>query len=272
MKRVVLLAIAVWCCAAAPQPDPKQIVQRSVQAIEADWNLAPGYSFQERDVESKHNATPTVKTYEVLMIDGSPYNRLTAIDDQPLSRGDQAEEERKLRAEIRKRNRESNHERDRRLAKYEKERRHDHAMLMDMVGAFDFRLVGNETVNGHDCWVLDAQPKAGYQATDRETKVLAGMRGKLWIDKSQYQWVRVQAEVFKAVSLFGFVAKVGPGTRILLEQEPIADNLWLPKRFSVHVSASALGFFDESSVDDETYRDYKPLPKTSAATLPNRER
>jgi hypothetical protein len=32
----------------------------------------------------------------------------------------------------------------------------------------------------------------------------------------------------------------------------------------VHVSASALGFFDESSVDDETYRDYKPLPKTSA--------
>jgi hypothetical protein len=94
--------------------------------------------------------------------------------------------------------------------------------------------------------------------------VLAGMRGKLWVDKSQYQWVRVQAEVFKAVNLFGFVAKVGPGTRILLEQEPVADNLWLPKRFSVHVSASALGFFDESSVDDETYRDYKPLPKTSA--------
>jgi hypothetical protein len=272
MRFFLLLAIAVWCRAATPQPDPKQIVQRSVQAIEADWNLAPGYSFQERDVESKHNATPTVKTYEVLMIDGSPYNRLIAIDDRALSQSDQAEEERKLRSEIRKRKRESDHERDRRLAKYEKERRHDHAMLMDMVGAFDFRIVGDESVNGHNCWVLDAQPKPGYQPTDHETKVLAGMRGKLWVDKSQYQWVRVQAEVFKAVNLFGFVAKVAPGTRILLEQEPVADNLWLPKRFSVHVSASALGFFDESSIDDETYRNYKPLPKTSAETFPKRER
>ena len=34
------------------------------------------------------------------------------------------------------------HERARRMAKYEKDRRHDHAMLMDMVGAFDFRLTG----------------------------------------------------------------------------------------------------------------------------------
>ena len=232
--------------------------------IESDWNLAPGYSFQERDVESKHNSTPTVKTYEVLMIDGSPYNRLIAINDRPLSHGDQAEEERKLRAEIRRRKHESDREHARRLAKYEKERRHDHAMLMDMVSAFDFRMIGSETVNGHDCWVLDAEPKPGYQPTDHETKVLAGMRGKLWMDKSQYQWVRVKAEVFRAVNFFGFVAKVGPGTRILLEQEPIADNLWLPKRFSVQVRASALGFFDESSVDDETYRAYKPLPKTSA--------
>jgi hypothetical protein len=58
------------------------------------WQLKPigawlqGYSFEERDVESKHNAPPTVRTYEVLMIDGSPYNRMVAIDDHPLSAGD----------------------------------------------------------------------------------------------------------------------------------------------------------------------------------------
>ena len=53
-------------------------------------------------------STPTVKTYEVLMVDGSPYNRLIAINDRPLSQGDQAEEERKLRDEIRRRKHESN--------------------------------------------------------------------------------------------------------------------------------------------------------------------
>lgn len=243
-----------------------------MQAIQPDWAQAPGYSFEERDVESKHNARATVKTYEVLMIDGSPYRRVIALNDRPLLAGEQAEEERKLRAEIQKREHESNRERSRRIAKYEKERRQDQAMLMAMVDAFDFQLGGEETVNGHDCWILDAHPKRGYQPRDRETKVLAGMRGRLWIDKSQNQWVRVKADVVRPVNFFGFVAKVGPGTTILLEQAPVAENLWLPKRFSMHVTASAFGFLDESSTDDETYRDYKLLPKTSAGLVPSRDR
>jgi hypothetical protein len=64
-----------------------------------------------------------------------------------------------------------------------KERRRDHAMLMEMVDAFEFQLVGAEIVNGHECWVLDARPKRGYEPKDRETKVLAGMRGELWVDQ-----------------------------------------------------------------------------------------
>jgi hypothetical protein len=64
---------------------------------------------------------------------------------------------------------------------------------------------------------------------------------------------------------FAFLARVGPGTRFLLEQEPVAGDLWLPKHFSMHVNASALGFINEDSVDDETYRDYRPMPQTSAA-------
>ena len=273
MRLTLLLAISVACSAAASRtPDPKEIVRRSVQAIQADWSQAPGYSFEERDVESKHTARASIKTYRVLMIDGSPYHRIVAVNDLPLPAGEQAEEERKLRAEIQKREHESKRERAKRIAKYEKERRQNQAMLMAMVEAFDFQMAGEETVNGHACWLLDARPKRGYQPKDRETKVLAGMRGRLWIDKLQYQWVRVKADVVKPVSFFGFVAKVGPGTTILLEQEPVAENLWLPKHFSMHVKASAFGLFDESSSDDETYRDYKLLPKTSAGLLPNRER
>ena len=262
MRLLLVFTLAGGCLLAAT--DPKDLVRRSVQAIEADWSQAPGYSFLERDVESQHGDPPIIKKYEVLMIDGSPYNRMIAIDDQPLRASQQAEEERKLRAEIAKRQQESDHERARRIAKYEKERSRDHAMLMDMVGSFDFRIAGEENVNGHPCWVLDAQPKRGLEPKDRETKVLAGMRGRLWIEKSEYQWVRVTAEVFKTVSFFGFVAKVGPGTRILLEQEPVAQNLWLPKKFSMRVQASAFGFIDESSSDDETYGEYKPMPRTSA--------
>jgi len=133
-------------------------------------------------------------------------------------------------------------------------------MLKEMVDAFDFRLAGEAHVEGHDCWVLDAEPKPGYQPKSRETKVLTGMKGRLWVDKSQYQWVRVEAEVMRPVNMYGFFAKVGPGTHFALEQAPVAGNLWLPTHFSVKVKASALGFINENSTDDETYRDYKPMP------------
>jgi hypothetical protein len=260
MRPLLVLTIAIGCAAAGdPQPDATGIIGRSVQAIEADWRQAPQYSYLERDVESKHESSPTVKTYEVVMINGSQYNRLIAINDHPLSSDEQAEEEKKLRAEVLRRGHESERERHKRIAKFVKERDQDHALLKEMVDAFDFQPAGEANVNGHDCWVFDARPKPGYQPKSHETKVLSGMQGKLWIDKQQYQWVRVEAEVMRPVSMYG-IAKVGPGTHFFLEQEPVSANLWLPTHFSVSVKASALGFINEDSLDDETYHQYKPMP------------
>ena len=269
-KSLLLAALAV-CGTAAPAtqapPNVQELIRRSVNAIETDWNEAPNYTFVERDVESKHDGVATVKTYQVLMIDGVPYNRLVAINDRPLTPGEQAGEQRKLEIETARREHESNRERNKRLAKYMKERNQDRAMLKAMADAFDFQLVGEETVNGHDCWVLTAKAKPGYQPSNRETKVLTGMTGKLWIDKATDQWVRVQAEVIKPVNFYGFFAKVGPGTNFALEQEPVGDKIWLPKRFSMRVKASALGMFNENSADDETYADYKPILKGATAVV-----
>ena len=267
VHRQLLLAVAVGVCyaAAVSTPDVPEIMRRSVENVQEDWSQAPKYSFVERDVEAKKNAQPTIRSYEVVMIDGSPYRRLIAVDDKPISAGEQAEEERKLHEEVQRRQHESDRERSKRVEKYLRQRHQDHAMFSALVNAFDFQMMGQETVDGHDCWLLDATPKPGYQPTSRETKVLAGMRGQLWVDKSSDQWVKVEAQVVKPVSLFGFLARVGAGTRFMLEQQPVSGNLWLPKRFSMRVNASALGFINEDSMDDETYRDYRPMSQTSAA-------
>jgi hypothetical protein len=260
MRRVTLfLAAGISWSATPPVADVPQIVQSSARKIAEDWNQAPQYSFVERDVESKHDSPPLVKSYEVLMIDSSPYNRLIGEDDKPLPAGEKAEEQRKLEREIRRRQHESEEQRSKRLGKYLKERHQDIALLKGMVDAFAFQLVGAETVDGRDCWVLDANPKPGYQPMSRETKVLTGMRGRLWIDKASGQWAKVRAEVFQTVSFYGFFAKVHPGTSFLLEQEPVAENLWLPKHFKTQVSASVLGLFNQDSVEDETYSNYRPM-------------
>jgi hypothetical protein len=76
--------------------------------------------------------------------------------------------------------------------------------------------------------------------------------------------VRVRAEVFETVSFYGFLAKVRPGTKFLLEQQPVSDHLWLPKHFQTQVSASVLGVFNEDSTDDETYSNYRPMSEPSS--------
>ena len=204
------------------------------------------------------------KTYRVLMIDGSPYNLVTAMNDEPLSADDKAAEKRKLEKEIEKRQKESERERQRRIAKYLKESNRDHAMLQEMVDAFAFRLAGQAQVDGHTCWIMDAEPRPGYEPNNHEGRVLKGMKGQLWIDQATNQWVKVHAEVVRTVSMYGFLAKVGPGTEFDLEQAPVADGVWLPKAFHVRVNASALGLFNENSTENDTYRDYQPMPRALA--------
>jgi hypothetical protein len=247
----------------AASPDPQEIIQRSVAVMKSDWEQAPGYSYLEHDVESKRHSPPTTKSFKVLMLDGSPYNLATSIGNRALSPAEQAEEQRKLQGEIEKRRQESSRERDKRVARFNRENAREHDLLTAMVDAFQFQLTGDAVVDGHLCWVLDAQPKPDYQPSGHEQRVLKGMQGRLWIDQRTYQWAKVHAEVVRPVTFFGFFAKVGPGTEFDLEQVPVTDNLWLAKRFSMRVKASALGF-NEDSTENDTYRDYQPMPGSSA--------
>lgn len=238
-----------------PSPDKVQeIVQRSVSNTTADWNAAPQYDFTERDIVGQQGKRQT-KSYQVIMIAGSPYNKLIALDGKPLSPAQAAQEDKKMTAEVNRRVNESPSARQKRIAEYQKERHQNHALMAEMVKAFDFKLAGEDTVNGHRCYVMDATPKAGYKPTNHETQVLTGMRGRMWIDVEAYQWVRVHAEVFRPVTFGLFVARVKPGTEFTLEQEPIHGNLWLPSHFSMAVNARVL-IASRHSTDDERYSNY----------------
>ena len=126
----------------------------SVESNEANWTEAPNYSYVERDVGDKGDLAEAVKTFDIFMIDDSPYRRLIALNDQPLSSERPAEEARKLQGEIDKRQHEPKRERDMRIAGYARARDQDHAMLREMADAFDYTLVGDQNIGGHEACVL----------------------------------------------------------------------------------------------------------------------
>jgi hypothetical protein len=263
MKWILLVISVVGVAAGGETPKAEQIVARSCAAMNVDWKAQTQYSYIDHDVESKHGRAKTDKTYRVLMIDGSTYNQLIATNGEPLPPASRVREQQKLQAEIQKRNHESPGERNRRVGKFRKDRHDDHELMQEMAKAFDFTLLGEGEVDGHKVWILNADPNPAYVPSSAATKVLLGMTGRLWVEQENYHWVKVEAQVTKPISLYGILAKVRPGTRFQLEQAPVAPGIWLPSHFSENVAASALGFFDESSTDDESYRDYRPMSEVA---------
>jgi hypothetical protein len=248
----------------APIPSVNEIVSRSVANNQANWKAAPEFSFTEHEIITK-NGQRTDRTYRVLMIDGSPYNETIAIDGEPLSPAAQKREQAELQRVTEKRDRESPEARRQRIAKYKRGRKQDHELMSEMIAAFDFRMGGVETVDGRECYRVDAYPKPGYVPRSRDTKVLSGMKGTLWIDTKEYQWVRVEASVFRPVSFGLFIAHVEPGTEFVLDEGPVANNIWEPVHFVTKVKATILHFWSHNSTDDETYSDYRQDYANSAA-------
>jgi hypothetical protein len=266
MRTGLILALAWGCGGILKAAEADEIMAHSVKLAEANWSEAPNYSFIRSEANSEGDAQPTRKTYEVLMIEGSPYLKMIAEEGRELSPLAAREEEHKFQREIEKRRRESPRERQKRIAKYVEERDRDHAFLSEIPLAFVFRMSNERSAANDAVWLLEGRPKPGYTPSTREGKVLAGMNVKFWIDKATCQWLRIEAEVQHTVSIYGLFAKVGPGTKFTLEQAPVSPNVWLPKHFTVHIDATALGFIKKDSIQDETYSNYRPIRGADVAS------
>jgi hypothetical protein len=127
-----------------------------------------------------------------------------------------------------------------------------------LLEAFDFRLVGEEIVDGRPAYVLEATPHPGYHASGKYGKLLARVQGKLWVDKQDFGWVKVDGEVTQSFSMGLFVARVQRGSHILLEQICLGDAVWVPKRLEVRASAKILFLKSLELEKILTYSDYRP--------------
>src|SRR6185503_13472548 len=83
----------------------------------------------------------------------------------------------------------------RRLAEYEKRPGRNRAMLNEIPEAFDFRLRGEEMIETRPAYVIDAMPRAGYRGRNSQARlILPKLKATLWIDKADLAWVRMHAE------------------------------------------------------------------------------
>src|SRR5215831_17455833 len=200
------------------------------------------YTYVKREVETKlDNAgnpkSTEVKTYDVLEIYGDQVDRLIEKDDKPLSKKDADKEEEKIRKIIEKRKNESATDRKKREEREEKEREEGRKFVTEVADAYDFKLVGTERIGGREAWVIDAEPRPGFEPHMKESKFLAKFHGRVWIDKADLQLSRMDVECLDTISFGLFLARFHKGSRLMLEQTRVNDEVWLPAHVTVKIDA-----------------------------------
>jgi hypothetical protein len=260
--------IACLVCSAAAADDALDIVRKSAQHDQVNWERAHNYTFRHRVEELKgdgqgHFSAKESSTYETVILYGEPFDRRIAKNDKPLNEDGQKKEQERFDKEVDKRKRES--ENGRLQEAEEKDRKKRQELRDEILRAFNFQLAGEEKVDGHDAWVIVTEPRSDYHPHSQEGTFLQAIRGKLWIDKVDTEWVRMEAQVIRPARFGLFILTLSPGSTIYFEQERLNEEVWLPKKIVVRIDARLVFKHAEAEVVED-YSDYHRFQSDSKIT------
>jgi len=234
--------------------DARQIVSLSIAATERSWQARDHYAYMERNEDRRLDSLGQVKSETVdvtrtILVNGAHFEQLMQHNGQLPS----AKEQKKSDEDLDKLKHLTPTEQTARLRKDQENR----SFLRDLLDAFDFHLIGEEVVGGRPGYVLQATPHPGYREHGKYGKMFSKVEGKLWVDKQDFGWIKVDGQVTQSFSM-GFVARVQGGSHIILEQTCLGDAIWVPKRLEVRASARILFLKSLDIARILTYSDYHP--------------
>jgi hypothetical protein len=240
----------------------KQLINQVAEKDIENDKRQRNYTYTERqelhklDGKGQLKSTET-ETHEVMILYGEQVERLVAKDDKSLSDKENAKEEKRIQKIVDKRKNESGDERKKRLEKEEKDREHDREFVRDVGDAYNFNFIGIQSLDGRDDYVIDAEPRPGFEPHHKDAKLLSKFRFRIWIDAADKEWVKLDAQCIDTVSWGLFLARVHKGSRIVIENTRVNDEVWLPKHLDLRVDVR-LALVKNFNVNiDLSYRDYK---------------
>jgi hypothetical protein len=250
-----------------PTNDPKEIVRRSMEIDRRTLELARNYTCQQREVVKhldKHGDVKSteVKTFDISFYYGEEYSRLILVDDKPLDDKQKKKEDEKLEKFLAKYRNESEEDRQKRRDKERKDRQESRAYRLDVANAYDFRIVGEEELEGVNTWVIEATPRKDFKPTQPHADMLKKIKGKMWIDKKEYNWIRVEAEATDTISFGLFLFRIHPGSRFNFQQLHLNNEVWLLRHLYLNGGARIALLKNEAIEQEDTFSNYKKFSST----------
>jgi len=244
-----------------PTSDPREILRRSVQLQDRNEKLLRQYTYQEHDVQKVLQKDGAFKVkedavYDVLPIGGRQFRKKIAENGQPL-KADAARKEDERADKFMREHHTGNDKDAGKERKREQRQQEEEHMFAELMAAYDFTLEGEELIGAKPAWRIRAEPRPGFHPATRAGKFFPKLHGTLWIDKTEYQWVKIEAEALDTITAGLGMLRLHRGSHLEVEQTRINDEIWLPKHVHAYVDARALVFIAGKFDMDQQFSNYK---------------
>ncbi len=244
---VALVGPGLWQVAASPPPgdgDARTIVVKALER--ARW-----YEAQHFDTRYRSLMTREVRRFdgdgeieeegfgdfEVIPIDGKPYERRLTLDGRQLSEQEQVweqEREAEFREELRRAREEPTGEED-------EEEDDDIVFNEELIGRFAFALEPEESFRHRPSYVVSFQPREGKLPVRRRIDyALNKARGRVWIDQETYEAARVEFELIDKVRLWWGVMGTISRARGSLDRGPVLEDMWARLQLETYTDVRVL--------------------------------
>jgi hypothetical protein len=213
---------------------------------------------------------PDVRESTFFYLDGTEVSTLVKINGQTLSPEAQKKENARVLKQIDELEKSaskkaSSGEKD----KQEQKEEEDEDISIDaFLRACQFVNPRRERFRGQDVLVFDFEPNPEFKARSVVEKVIQKLGGVIWIDEKALDVVRLDAFFVSNVKIAGgLLADLQKGTRVILEQTYVNNEVWLPTYEEVHIDVRVL-LVKGIKVDGTThYSDYKKFNVETLSTI-----
>lgn len=133
--------------------------------------------------------------------------------------------------------------------------------LLDLYHRLQFRIVGEELLDGRPTWVVDFRPKPGLVSKTIRDRVLNNFAGTTWIDVAEHQLRKIDGRLTTPVKVLGGALLDLQGVRLLYETREVMPGTWAPCREEIGITATAgmlLGVRREIRFEFGNYRSARP--------------
>lgn len=249
----VLVGVAGVSAQTRPLPDSETFLRETRARLQTDYTLQRSYAYVETRRELKldkagrtvEESVKVIESYPGLPGEEGRWERVVSINGKPVPEKELAERDRdrqkKAQAFAARQASEPDKAQARQSRDVGDQRQRITRAVDDIFLVYDIRMVGRESVDGHDAIALTLTPRPDARPRTRDGGIMRRFLVHAWISEADYELVRVEAEAIETLSFgWGLLARIHEGTRMSFERRKVNGEVWLPARTS-YVGSARVG-------------------------------